>query len=195
MTTTTNNATIAKELTEALGNTLAFGDHLGRVSKQVALDLSGYSEAEAEEIRKLVFFDDLPSECPAYVENYQLMTDEVSGESVIDRLALDGDGTQKDRTIAEDISHESLGYGSVSNAHVIAEHLQGFVGTLACWKSGFDSEKYERHQTKAAKVRRYQSISEHIFDSAGRVKSLDGDKKPRRRRVARAATRNAKKAK
>lgn len=189
MTTTTNNATISKELTEALGNTLAFGDHLGRVAKRVALDLDGYSEAEAEEIRKLVFFDDLPSESPAYAEGYNV-------DDNLERTDLaDADGYEKHRVIAEDISHESLGYGSVSNAYVIAEHLQGFVGTLACWKSGFNSEKYERHIAKATKARKYHDIHEAIFDSAGRVKSLDGDKKPRRKRVARAATRNAKKAK
>lgn len=188
MKTTTNNAltqTQARELTEALGNTIAFGDHLKRVSIDHALNLDGYDDETAKEIRSIMFEDDMPSECPAYVESFNMMIDELSGMEVIDRLALDSTGTQMHRKNSDDVTLDQLTGGSQSNLCLVLDNLPMFVGTAACWKSGFDSVKFDRHQTKAIKARTYHDIEEVIFDKAGRVKSLNGDKKPRRQRVAR----------
>jgi len=187
MKTTTNNAltqTQARELTEALGNTIAFGDHLKRVSIDHALNLDGYDDETANEIRSIMFDDELPSECPAYVESFQMMDDD-AGYEVIDRLALDVAGTQTHRKNADDVTLDQLAGGSQSNLCLVLDNLPMFVGTAACWKSGFNSVKFDRHQTKAIKQRTYHDIEEVIFDKAGRVKSLNGDKKPRRQRVAR----------
>jgi len=182
--TNTLTKTQALELTQALGNTVAFGDHLKRVAIDHAINLDGYDDETASEIRSMMFDDDLPSECPAYVESFQMMEDD-AGYEVIDRLALDVTGSQTHRKNAEDVTLDQLAGGSQSNLCLVLDNLPMFVGTLACWKSGFDSEKFERHTAKARKERDYHDIKEAIFDSAGRVKSLNGDKKPRRKRVAR----------
>ena len=183
-TTQTLTKSQARELTDTLGNTIAFGDHLKRVAIDHALNLEGYDEETAKEIRSMMFDDELPAECPAYVESFQMMEDD-AGYEVIDRIALDVTGTQTHRKNSEDVTLDQLAGGSQSNLCLVLDNLPMFVGTLACWKSGFDSEKFERHQAKETKARTYHDIAEVIFDKAGRVKSLNGDKKPRRQRVAR----------
>lgn len=192
----------AKELSEIVGNSQAFGEHLGRISKAVSVSLDGYDEEAAKEIRAMMFDDELPNECPAYAEGYEF-NEELGGHYYHSEDVTGSESNRKNATDFEGV----IGWGSESTTQIALDNLKFFVAPLACWKKsavkdesgrviskgGFDAEKFERHSAKVSKERAYHDIAEIIFDKAGRVKSLNGDKKPRRQRVARAATRNAKK--
>ena len=178
MTTSNTKQALIDLSNESNVRSIYFGDQLNRIARDAATDCSPEILA--------ILNESLDNESPAYS---QAQLEDDNGQ-MIDVLA-DALGYQSERKNADDFEG-MVGEATQSNLMIVLDNLEMFVGREASWLGGFDSDKFERKQTKVINERATHDIAEIIFDKAGRVKSLNGDKKPRRQRVARAAKRNAK---